>query len=77
MKRKRRTREHIIADLAVNHVERAVLRCGYTVERHWHDYGFDLLLYTYNNNGEYENGDVRIQVKATDHLKRKADGTTS
>jgi hypothetical protein len=76
MKRKRRTREHIIADLAVNHVERAVLRCGYTVERHWHDYGFDLLLYTYNNNGEYENGDVRIQVKATDHLKRKADGKT-
>jgi hypothetical protein len=31
--RKRRTREHVIADLSVNHVERLVLRCGWTVER--------------------------------------------
>lgn len=55
--RKRRTREHVIADLSVNYVERIVLRCGHTLERFWHDYGFDLLLYTYDNNGEYENGD--------------------
>ena len=30
---KRRTREHVIADLSVNHVERLVLRSGWTVER--------------------------------------------
>lgn len=29
--RKRRTREHVIADLSVNHVERLVLLCGWTV----------------------------------------------
>lgn len=75
--RKRRTREHVIADLAVNHVERIALRCGHTVERYWHDYGFDLALYTYNRNGEYENGDVRLQVKATDRLGRTAGGMIS
>ena len=39
--RKRRTREHVIADLSVNHLERVVLRAGHTVERFRHDYGFD------------------------------------
>ena len=72
--RKRRTREHVIADLSINHVERIVLRCGYTVERFWHDYGFDLLLNTYDNNGEYENGDVCLQVKATDIWKQSSRG---
>jgi Domain of unknown function (DUF4365) len=70
--RKRRTREHIIADLSVNHVERHVLLCGYTVERHRHDYGLDLLMSTYDRNGEVENGEVRLQLKATDHLKASA-----
>ena len=37
--RKRRTREHVIADLAVNHVERQALLCGFTIERVVHDYG--------------------------------------
>jgi hypothetical protein len=32
-RRKTRTREHVIADLAVNHVERQVLLGGGTVER--------------------------------------------
>lgn len=72
--RKRRTREHIIADLSVNHVERQVLLCGYTVERHRHDYGLDLLMSTYDHNGEVENGEVRLQLKATDHLNRVQGG---
>ena len=72
--RKRRTRSHVIADLSVNHVERHVLLCGCTVERFWHDYGYDLLLTTYNANGEVENGDVRLQVKATDFLRYRRDG---
>lgn len=73
--RKRRTREHIIADLSVNHVERWVLRCGWTAERKRHDYGIDLFMETYNPNGEVENGWVRFQLKATDTLKKSADGT--
>lgn len=66
--RKRRTREHIIADLSVNHAERYALLCGYTVEHPRSDYGYDLLLSTYNSQGEPENGEVRIQLKATDSL---------
>ena len=58
IQRKRRTREHVIADLSVNHVERVVLRCGWTVERTRHDYGLDLYLETYNIDGEVENGCV-------------------
>ena len=74
--RKRRTRNHIIADLSANYVERFALLCGYTVERVLHDYGVDLLLYTYNDEGEVENDTVKIQLKATDQLSILQDGET-
>jgi len=72
--RKKRTREHVIADLSVNHVERFILRCGFSVERVFHDYGLDLYMSTYDSAGEAENGMVLFQLKATDHLKLRADG---
>ncbi len=72
--RKRRTREHVIADLSANFVERQALLCGYSVERILHDYGIDLLLATYDRSGEYENGEIRVQLKATDHLKLPTGG---
>jgi hypothetical protein len=62
---KRRTREHVIADLSVNHVERQALLCGYTIERMAHDYGIDLELFTFNKKGEIEEGKVVLQLKAT------------
>jgi hypothetical protein len=65
-RRKQRTREHIIADLSVNHTEKQALLCGYTVEKRIHDYGIDLVLLTYSDVGEVENGEVLFQVKATD-----------
>lgn len=68
--RKRRTREHVIADLGVNHVERQVLRCGHVLHRIFQDYGLDLNLFTFDADGELENGEVWIQVKATEHMKR-------
>lgn len=68
--RKRRTREHVIADLSVNYVERFILRCGWTVERSRYDYGIDLYMQTYNADGAVESGWVRFQVKATDSLRR-------
>lgn len=74
--RKRRTREHIIADLSVNFVERQALLCGHTVERVFHDYGYDLSLMTYDENGEPEPGDVLIQVKATDAIPLLKDSQT-
>ena len=70
-----RTREHVIADLSVNHVERLVLREGHVVERVTYDYGYDLLFSTFHN-GRCENGQAYIQLKATDHLKEFGDGKT-
>lgn len=66
MPRKRRTRQHIIADLSINHVERFIFRCGYSAERITYDYGTDLSISTYNALGEIENGAIYVQVKATD-----------
>jgi len=70
--RKRRTRAHIIADLSINHVEKWVLQCGWTVQRFSPDYGLDLLMTTFDRRGEIENGDVRLQIKATDSIKELA-----
>jgi hypothetical protein len=61
--RKRRTRDHVLADLAVNHVERQVLIRGFTADRLQHDYGIDLVMSTYDVNGLIQNGQVLIQVK--------------
>jgi hypothetical protein len=74
--KKCRTRGHVIADLSVNFVERSILQCGYSAERIAHDYGIDLLLFTYAENGEIENGHVYLQLKATDGLPLLADGRT-
>jgi hypothetical protein len=67
--KKRRTRKHVLADLSVNHVERFIFQCGFSCERVEHDYGTDLLMFTFDANGEIENGHVQIQIKATDHPK--------
>lgn len=67
--RKRRTREHVIADLSVNFVEKCGLQCGWTVQRFSPDYGLDLLLATFNRRGEIENCEVRLQLKATDSVR--------
>jgi hypothetical protein len=63
-----RTREHLIADLAINYVERFVLLSGFALMRVQPDYGYDLLMSTYNERGEREPGAVFLQVKATDRL---------
>ena len=68
-KRKIRTRKHIIASLSANFVERFVLKSGHVVEKFENDYGYDLQVYTFNSNGEYENGVIYVQLKATDKLK--------
>jgi hypothetical protein len=67
--RKMRTRSHIIADLSANYVERHALINGYSVECINKDYGYDLNVYTYNSTGEFENGSIFIQLKATDRPK--------
>lgn len=76
MPRKKRLREHIIADLSANHVERYIFLCGYSVERVEYDYDFDLIVYTYDDNGEIENGQVFVQLKATDSIQTLGDKQT-
>lgn len=76
MPKKRRTRQHVIAELSANYVERYVILCGFSVERVEHDYGIDLVLFTYDAKGEIENGQVFIQLKSTDSLRLLADQQT-
>lgn len=71
--RKRRTRQHVIADLGVNYIERQVLQGGHVLERVRYDYGLDLVMYTFSPSGEAENGEVYFQVKATERLRWAAD----
>lgn len=73
-KRKRRTRQHVIADLGVNHVERIVLLAGHTADRFTHDYGIDLTVKTYSDAGEVESGKFDIQVKSSERLKLDSTG---
>jgi Domain of unknown function (DUF4365) len=68
--RKQRTREHVIVDLSLHHVEGFVLRCGYTVQRTVADYGYDLYLETYSETGEIEADPIRLQLKASDNLQQ-------
>lgn len=67
---KYRTREHIIADLSVNYVERIVLQSGHRMDRVsiGADYGYDGQVYTCNNS-IIENGSILLQLKATNHLR--------
>lgn len=64
--RKRRTREHVLAGLAINFLERLALRCGWAVDPVRTDYGIDAMLFTYAPDGSIESGVVWIQSKASD-----------
>ena len=67
--RKQRTRQHVIADLSVNHVERFIIEEGHTVQRLGSDYGYDLHLTTYDGQGYIEPGPAYIQLKASESLQ--------
>jgi hypothetical protein len=75
-RRKRRTRQHIISERSEIYVQSCALRCGFSIERIERDYGIDLLLFTHNENGEIENGNVFIQLKASDSVKLLKDRQT-
>ena len=78
-----RTREHYIADLSLNHVERFALLEGFTVIPPHNDYGYDAAIKTYDykdnmrfESGDMETGDIYLQLKATDKLNVLRDGAT-
>jgi hypothetical protein len=71
---KTRTRDHIIADLGVNHVERQVLLAGNTLHELTQDYGVDLVMFPFSVSGQPENGAIFLQVKSTEHARRLSGG---
>jgi hypothetical protein len=71
--RKRRTRQHVIADQSVHHVLGLILDAGFTAEPQVRDYGYDLSMKTYDADGYIEPGLVFFQIKATERL-RETDG---
>ena len=72
--RKQRTRHHVIADQSVNHVERLIIDEGHTAQRLEKDYGYDLLLFTFDEQGYAEPGLVSLQLKATENLQAVGSG---
>jgi len=65
---KQRTRAHVIADLSVHHVEGFILEEGHTVQRFGSDYGYDLMLWTFDEHGYVEPDDAYLQLKAAETL---------
>ena len=69
--RKQRTRAHLIEDLGFNHIERQILYAGFTIQRQTHnDYGYDGLVYTFNEQGEVYPFNFHIQLKSTDNIQK-------
>lgn len=75
--RKIRTHEHVIADLSYNFLERKVLQRGHWLDAPNNDYGVDAIMFHHNEQGEIENGEVRFQMKASEHLRLSDSGFVS
>lgn len=70
--RKQRTRQHVIADQSVNYVERFIIDEGHTAQQFERDYGYDVLMSTYDPDGYLEPGAAYLQLKASENLQRVA-----
>jgi hypothetical protein len=67
--RKQRTRAHVIADQSINYVERFVLDEGHIAQRLDSDYGYDMVVFTFDEKGYFEPGSVYLQLKAAETLQ--------
>jgi hypothetical protein len=67
--RKQRTRQHVIADQSIHHIEGFILEEGHTAQRLEKDYGYDLIVFTYDEGGYVEPGLILFQLKASETLK--------
>ncbi len=59
---------HVIADLSIHHVEGYILNQGHTTQRLGSDYGYDLIMWTFDERGYVEPGAIYFQVKAMELL---------
>ena len=66
---KTRVRKHVIADMSLHHLAYIIVSCTYTIEQTRADYGYDLSIFTFDSAGRYENGNIFVQLKATDRLR--------
>jgi hypothetical protein len=71
----RRTREHVIASQSHNYVEKFFIDKGHTVDRPSEDYGIDLSVNTFDDDGYPEGGRILLQLKASDRLRFSKDGS--
>jgi hypothetical protein len=72
--RKRRTRTHVLADLSLIHVQYFIANAGFTSEATTRDYGYDLTVNTFDENGLIEPGSILVQLKSSEQLKPHGDG---
>jgi Domain of unknown function (DUF4365) len=69
--KKRRTRQHIIEDLGLNHIERQILLSGNVLRRFSdNDYGYDGMIDTFDEQGQAHNLQLMIQLKSTDVIQQ-------
>jgi hypothetical protein len=69
--KKRRTRQHIIEGLGLNHIERQILLSGNVLRRFSdNDYGYDGMIETFNELGERQNQLLMLQLKSTDVIQQ-------
>ena len=66
---KKRTREHVIADFSLVHVQYFIVNAGFTSEAITKDYGYDLTVNTFDKGGRIEAGSILIQLKASETLR--------
>jgi len=59
----------VIADMSYHFFAYLVVSCSFTVEATNSDYGYDLSIYTFDEGGEYENGNIFVQLKSTEGIK--------
>jgi hypothetical protein len=59
----------VIADLSVHHLEGFILEEGHTAQRFGSDYGYDLVMRTFDEEGYVEPGSVYFQLKASESLQ--------
>jgi hypothetical protein len=60
----------VIADQSVNYVERFIIDEGHRTQRLTQDYGYDLVLFTYDEQGYAESGVAFLQLKASETLEQ-------
>lgn len=71
---KKRTRAHVIADASLVDIQHYVVNAGFTGEAIRHDYGYDLIVNTFDRAGLVEPLSLLIQLKAAETLLTYADG---